>query len=170
MKQCLCESKTIWSDTKGMAMMTELDFKTFWDDVRGQLEKANTIILATCVDNHITTRTMAPLLDGTSILLSTGRNSLKIQQMQQNPHIALVLGGINIEAIAEVYGHPSTYPRYEEIYAARYPEYVEKYESSPEDVLVLAKIQKISVYNYCDGKACKDILDISEERAYRIEL
>ncbi len=150
--------------------MTELNFKTFWDDVRGQLETANTIILATCVENHITTRTMAPLLDGTSILLSTGRNSLKVQQMQQNPNIALVLGGINIEATAEIYGHPSTYPTYKEIYAARYPEYAETYKSSPEDVLVIAKMQKISIYNYCDGKACKDILDVSEKRAYRIEL
>lgn len=57
--------------------------------------------------------------------------------MQQNPDIALVLGGINIAAIAEIYGHLSTYPDYMKIYEERYPEYVEQYKSSPEDVIEL---------------------------------
>ena len=45
----------------------------------------------------------------------------------------------------------------------------EIYESSPDDVLVICKINKVNVYAFVE-KACKDIIDFETKNAYRINV
>ncbi len=149
--------------------MLELNYGEFLDEIVRKLEPAQQIVLATCADDAITTRLVCPLNDGLTIMISTGKNSLKIEQIRKNPRVALVLDGINIEATAELYGHPDDHPTFFDRYAKKYPEIVKTYKSTPDGMLVILKPTKVSIYQYT-GKACKDILDVKAKRAYREEL
>lgn len=149
--------------------MMELNYEDFWAEIEAQLRPAEAIILATSADSRVTTRTVCPLLDGTDILISTGGRSLKIQQIKANPNVALVLGGINIEAFATLYGHPGTHPTFPAAYAEKYPQLGAIYKSEPEDVLIVARPKRITLYKYT-GKACEDVLDMEAKKAFRIEL
>ena len=149
--------------------MKELNFKEYSDQVLTKIRDTENIVLATCADNHVTTRLVGHLLHEHTIMFSTKIGSYKVEQIKQNSQVAFFLDGLNIEAIASVYGHPSTHPAYSKAYAAKYPDYVSTYASTPEDVVITADIQKIQIYSY-DGSAGKIIIDFDEERAYRIEL
>ena len=149
--------------------MKELNFKEQSDKNLTHIRDAKNIVLATCTNGHVTTRLVGHLLQGHTILFSTGIGSYKVEQIRQNPQVAFFLDGLNIEATASLCGHPDTHPTFKKLYVAKYPEYVSTYGSNPEDVVVSANIQKIQIYSYEDG-AGKIIIDFNEERAYRIEL
>lgn len=150
--------------------MTELSYADFWNEIDAKIRPAEAMVLATCSGGRVTTRTICPLSMGEDILFSTNDGSLKITQIRENPNIALALDGINVEAVAQLYGHPDSHPTFMKEYAAKYPGVVSTYESSPDGMLVIAKPTVISVYRFVDGKACKDILDVPAHRAYRVEL
>lgn len=149
--------------------MKELNFKEHSDQVLSQIHDTKNIVLATCTNNHVTTRLVGHLLQGQTILFSTGIDSYKVEQIRHNPQVAFFLNGLNIEAIASLYGHPDIHPTFSNEYENKYPEYVSTYDSSPTDVVVASKIQKIQIYSY-ENSAGKIIIDFDEERAYRIEL
>lgn len=149
--------------------MIELDFKEYSEKVLAKIRDTQNILLATCAENHVTTRLVGQLLWEDEIIFSTGIGSYKVAQIKKNPNVAFYLDKLNIEAEASLWGHPEKHPAFESAYGEKYPQYVSKYGYTPEDVVVTAKIKKIQIYTY-QGKACKDIIDFEAKRAYRIEL
>lgn len=149
--------------------MKELSFKEYSNQILSQIRDTKNIVLATCANNHATTRLVGHLIQGNTILFSTGSGSYKVEQIRQNPQVAFFLDGLNIEAIASVYGHPDKLPAFRSEYETKYPEYVNAYGFNLDAVVVAANIQKVQIYNYESG-AGKIIIDFIEERAYRIEL
>ncbi len=109
------------------------------------------------------------MLYDNNILISTGINSAKVAQIKENANVAFSLGELNIEAVATVYGHPSTHPSFKMDYHEKYPDLGTLYESSPDDVLIISNIKKIQIYSF-PGKPCKDIIDFEANKAYRIDL
>jgi Pyridoxamine 5''-phosphate oxidase. len=149
--------------------MEKLDFTKLSNEIERKLKSEQTIILATCADNKVTARTMAPVNQGLSVLFSTNRNSVKIEQIKQNQNIALAVGNMKIEAVAELFGHPKEHAFFTAEYPKKFPQYGALYPDKPEDILVIARPIKISLYKYF-GKPCEDVLDLENNTAYRISL
>lgn len=149
--------------------MNELNFEEYKKSVLNQISEIKNIVLATSADGSVTTRLVGQLLYDNKIAFSTSGNSFKVEQINKNPNVAFFLNGLNIEAEARLCGHPEEHPVAVEAYVKKYPEYVSKYGYEPDDVLVIADIKKVQIYTFTD-RACKDIVDFKEERAYRIEL
>ena len=149
--------------------MEELNYNELLDEIIQKLHSAKEIVLATCANNKVTARMMCHINDGLTIMFSTNRNSEKVQQMKQNPNIALAIENLKIEAAAELFGHPRGNSFYIEEYPKKFPHLGAIYPDTPDDLLVIAKPVKISLFKYL-GKPCEDVLDAKEKKAYRISL
>ena len=150
-------------------MMEELNYIELSQEIEDVLKKNQVIILATCADNKVTARAMAPINDGLTIFFATNRNSEKVKQMENNKNIALAIGNLKIEAIAELIGHPKGHAFFTQEYLKKFPQYGEQYPEKPDDLLVIANPLKISLFKFL-GKPCEDILIPTDKRAYRIDL
>ena len=149
--------------------MDELDYEKLAKEIMKQLRSLKEIVLATSADGRVTARLMAPLSDRLTLLMSTGGNSQKVAQMRQNPNIALAIGNLKIEAVAELYGHPGEHPTFLGSYAKKFPLYAKLYKSSPEDMLVIAHPTKIALYKFL-GRPCEEILLPEEKKALRMSI
>lgn len=110
---------------------------------------------------------MCHINDGLAVLLSTDRQSLKAEQMCQNSSIALTIGNMTIEAEAELFGHPKGHALFVREYPKKFPHLGAAYPETPDDLLVIAHAEKIQLFKYL-GKACWDVLEPENKRAYRI--
>lgn len=93
------------------------------DQFYSELEKAETVVLATSMDNLVTVRQISPIRDGERILIRTDGDSRKAVQMRANPRVALSMGGFDAEAEARPLGStedPQNAAR-KQLYIERYP-------------------------------------------------
>jgi len=149
--------------------MDDLNYTELSTEIDRQLKTHQYIILATCANNNVTARAMAHINDGVTVMFSTNRNSKKVEQMKQNPNIALAIEGIKIEAAAEIFGQPKSHSLFTAEYVKKFPQYGTMYLETPDDLLIIARPQKISLYKYL-GKPWYEVLDVENNRAYRVEL
>lgn len=90
----------------------------FWAAVKADEEMQ----LATALDGQVTMRTVSPVYHQDAILIFTGSQSLKYQQLQGNPRCCFTVGGFFVEAKAELLG-PTMQPKNEalrQVYAAKF--------------------------------------------------
>jgi general stress protein 26 len=144
-----------------------LDYNSISNEIICALENAQGIVLATSSDDKVTARTMSHVNDGLYIMFQTDGNSEKAMQMRTNQRVAFALDNIQIEAIAELCGHPKENQLFIKKYRAKYPNCYTKYTDLPYEILVTAKPKKITLYKYIEGKPCKDILIVDENKALR---
>ncbi len=147
----------------------ELNYQELSNEIIERLEGIRQIALATCAGDRVFARTVSPVNDGLTIYFSTGGNSEKARQLGSNPNVALAIENIQIEATAESIGHPSKHPHYTAKYAEKYPQYTTQYPPGSDDIVVIIKPTKITLYKFL-GKACEEVLDIENGQAYRTEL
>ena len=149
--------------------MEELNYDELMDEIIQKLHSAKEIVLATCSNNKVTARMMCHINDGLTIMFSTNRNSEKVKQMKQNQNIALAIGNLKIEAVAEIFGHPRGNSFFIEEYPKKFPHLGAIYPDTPDDLLVIAKPVKISLFKFL-GKPCEDVMDLKNKRTYRMSL
>ncbi|WMJ87436.1 pyridoxamine 5'-phosphate oxidase family protein [Anaerocolumna sp. MB42-C2] len=149
--------------------MEELNFIALSNEIEEILKSQENIVLATCANNHVTARIINHINDGLTILFSTSRNSEKVEQIEQNPYVALAIGNLKIEAVAELFGHPKGHSLFLKEYPKKFPYLGEIYPENPNDLLIIAHPVKISLFKFM-GKPCEDVLEMKNKRAYRREL
>ena len=108
--------------------------------------------------------------DGLLVMFGTVGSSVKAEQIRSNPNVALVSGALQMEATAELWGHPSKHTVYTMKNEKKFPWMKSAYPSDPNDgyVLVICHPKKIQLYKYIDGKSHWDVLEVSEKKAYRV--
>jgi uncharacterized pyridoxamine 5'-phosphate oxidase family protein len=149
--------------------MEKLDYDELLNEIIKKLQSEETIILATCANSKVTARTMCHINDGLTILFSTNKNSQKVEQIKQNPNVAFAIDNLKIEAVAELFGHPSGHHLFLEEYPKKFPHLGKEYPPTSDDLLIIAKPIKISLFKYF-GKPCEDVLEIEGKKAYRLDL
>ena len=147
--------------------MIALDFDSLSKDFINTLEKEQSIVLATSSKDSVTARTMSHVNDGSDIYFQTGNTSEKFKQIEANPKIAFAIGNMQIEAFAEILGHPKQNPLFIDLYKIKFPRYYEMYTNFEDEVLIKAIPTKVAFYKYIDGKPCKEILDLKMKKAFR---
>lgn len=147
--------------------MKLLDFDVLFKEFIITLEKEQSMVLATSSNDKVTARMMSHVNDGIDIYFQTGNESEKLKQIETNPRIAFAIGNVQIEAFAEILGHPIQNPNFIELYKTKFPRYYELYTNSDDEVLIKAIPIKVAFYKYIDGKPCKDTLDLKSKKVYR---
>jgi len=145
----------------------QLDYKFLALEKEKLLENAQSVVLATSADNKVTARTMSYVNDGLLIMFQTGEYSEKATQMKQNSRVALATGNMQIEAEATFNEHPNKNRVFLEKYKTKFPKYYAMYTNLHDEILVIARPTKISLYKYVDGNPCIDVLDLENKNAYR---
>ena len=150
--------------------MENLNYDNLQKEIEKYLEDANEAVLATCADNIVTGRTINHVNNGLEIMFGTVGNSVKAEQIKRNPNVALVSGALQIEAVAELWGHPSKNALYTQKNEAKFPWMKSDFPPDPNDggVLVICRPKKIKLYKFIDGKPHWDVLETEEKKAYRI--
>ena len=134
-----------------------------------QLQEAKEIVLSTCAEGKVTARTMCHINDGVTVLFATDDRSEKVAQMRQNPNIALTVGNLRMEAVAELFGNPGDHPAFATAYAKKFPWLGELYKPTPNDLLVICHPSKISLYKYDNGPR-EDTWLADKEKAHCADL
>ena len=145
-----------------------LDYMELSKEIITLLEKNETIILATCADNQVTARTMNLANDELTVYMQTSEKSTKGTQIKNNPKVALAICNMQIEAVAQFTTDPKEIVLCSKKFRAKFPRLYEKYADLPEEPTLVCKPLKIQLYKFIDGKPCRDVLDVKENKAYRL--
>ena len=145
-----------------------IDYTALSNKIIQLLEKIPTIVLATYAGNQVTARTMNLVNDGLMIYMQTGESSEKGMQIRENPNVAMAIDNIQIEAVAQFTADAREIGICSEKFKAKFPQLYEKYADLPEEPTVICEPVKFKLYKVIDGKPCRDILDVKENRAYRL--
>ena len=118
------------------------------------LEKEKILNLATCAGNRVTIRPMSHINEGLTIFFQTGRDSLKLQQIRENPNVAMCVGTYELEGVADLAGHPLDTENefFSRKYKEKHPKSFESYSALEEEVVVKVLIRMARQWRYVDGK------------------
>jgi len=144
------------------------DYNDLSNEIISYLKEIKTIVLATCTGKQVTARTMNLVNDGLTIYFQTGENSEKGIQIRENPFVAMAIDNIQIEAFAKFTTDESEVELCSHIFKSKFPQLYEKYADLPEEPTLICKPIKFKLYKVIDRKPCRDILDVNENKAYRI--
>lgn len=146
-----------------------LDMDEIEKEITAILNKEKHIVLATCAGEHVTARTMSYVNTGLDIFFQTDRQFLKVQQMLENPRVALCTGNLQIEGTVKMQGHPLENINREfcNLYKIKHPHSFEKYTSLKEEIVVKVEPSLFTIWKYIDGNPCRDYLNVVESKAYR---
>lgn len=123
-----------------------------------ELEKAlaqeRVIILGTGGQGRVSLRPVSYVSWGLTLYFQTGKSSLKVRQMGQNPQVALGLGTYQLEGAATFLGHPLEEKNefFARAYQEKHPESYQDYSAMQEEILVKVQIQKARQWRYEQGK------------------
>jgi len=124
------------------------------NEVIHALETEKTLTLATCAGNRVTIRPMSHINDGLLVYFQTGTDSLKMQQIRKNPHVALCVGTYEIEGMASELGHPFMEENsfFVRMYKEKHPELYERYTAFSDEIVVKVVIHNVRQWRYVDGE------------------
>lgn len=148
----------------------DLNYTDLECEIIKALKKAKEIVFATSADDIVTGRTVCPVNDGLEIMFGTNGDSTKIQQIQKNANVALISSGLQMEATAELAGHPTKNERFVEMNNKKYPWMKNAFPSDPNDggVLVICNPVRVTLYKFKKGKAFWEVLYVKEKKAVRL--
>lgn len=133
------------------------------------LKREKHMVLASCSDGRVTARTMSHVSMGTDIYFQTDKKFLKVEQIAKNPRVALCVGNLQIEGIAELGSHPSAleYMEFSRLYKQKHPHSFERYSSLEDEIVIKVKPTLAILWKYVNGKPCRDYLHFDENEAFR---
>lgn len=147
----------------------ELNAFELKNEIIAILEREKHLVLATCLVERVTARTMSHVNIGMDIFFQTDKRFLKVEQMIANSKVALCLGNLQVEGIAELRGHPAEKENIEfiRIYKKKHPHSFDMYANIKHEIVVKVMPLLITLWKYVDGKPCRDYLSLTENAAFR---
>lgn len=125
------------------------------DNLWERVKKEEAALLATAAGGKVTMRTISPVYYKDSILIFTSRDSLKYQQLKDNPNCCVAVGGCFLEAKAEFLGHTmlDKNASYRDVYSAKFSDaFVENVAFGGRDAeFVLLKPTRVKGWEFENG-------------------
>lgn len=150
-------------------MKTELNF----DEVKGEkvrfLEQNKHIVLATSLENRVTTRTVRYASEGLTIIFFTLMHSKKVAQIKANPKVALCLNNVNIEGMAKIVSQQEKEgKRLAEIIKKKFPSYLEWWLARTPKLVVFVKVIPTLIVSWVtrDDEPFMEYLDLQSKKAF----
>lgn len=149
--------------------MIELDFKDLASDFTKRLEKYENIVLSTCSNNMVSSRTMCFANDGFSIYLLTGKQMGKCIQIEQNENVSLCIDDIQIGGKARIIGHPmeTNNKDISEIFKNKHKKYFERFAHVEIATFIEVKCDFAKQWRMEDGKDYYYFMDVNNAKAVK---
>jgi uncharacterized pyridoxamine 5'-phosphate oxidase family protein len=145
----------------------KIDFDSLKGEVLDFLEKNRTLILATCAESRVTARAMSCIHRGLTVYFQTDTRSVKFEQMQKNPRVALCGENVQIEGRVIIRSQPMEEPGFVELYKKHHPGSFSMYSRMKHNVVVEVRPTFVTFWKYVDNKPCRDFLYVDEGKAER---
>lgn len=149
--------------------MIEIDYNGLKTEVEGIFKGNKEIVLSTCVENKVTSRTMSYIYMDQCFYFLTHDKSMKFKQIQKNSQVSLCLNNIQIEGHTEIKGHPfiESNKIISESFTESYNDFFKRFAHMKNAVFVEVKINDIKIWKLEDKKDYFYCLDLPKERAFR---
>ena len=130
----------------------------------------NIMSLSTCVDNHVSSRSMSIIVYNGNFYCQTDETYPKFKQIVQNSNVALCYNNFSIEGECSVIGHPLDEDN--NFFAERFKQYFngsfEAYTALPTEKLLEIIPKLIYTWEYKHSKPYKEYYDFVNQ-LYRAE-
>lgn len=146
-----------------------LEFSSLEEEIATTLTAANFIVLATSIDNRVTARSMSIVSIGLDVYMQSDCRFIKTAQMEGNPNVALCLGNMQIEGIAEFLGHPMDAQNepFRALYRDKHKGSYERYSNARDEYVFVVHPVVVTLWKYIDANPCRDRLDVAGHTAIR---
>jgi uncharacterized pyridoxamine 5'-phosphate oxidase family protein len=138
----------------------ELSYEDLKQEMIKEIQKHELVFLATSERELVTNRMVRLVSKGLSFFFLTNVNSRKYKQIMTNPNVAIAAGGLQIEGVASLKGHPQDEENAEFIKAFR--------ESRPEAYEMNLEKGNLQGPSASEPGAYTDILNTITEEAHRV--
>ena len=143
------------------------DFELLKQKAIEAIGKSRTMVLSTCSDNRVTSRSMSCINDGLKILFQTSSETMKYKQIIKNPNVSLCSGNMTIEGTARILNHPLKEDKFIKRFKAVHKGSYNAYSFMRSEVVIEVTPKLITFWNYTDEKPYQDFLNLETESATR---
>ena len=147
-----------------MGVINVNEFERLWNTIG----KKAVMVLSTCANNRVTSRSMSVVVYGEKFYCQTNRDYLKCRQIAENPNAALCFGNYSIEGRCRIIGKPYDFPEFIAAMEKSYPDAVKRWSDLPEECVLEITPILIKSWIYENNLPYIEIWDFSNN-AYRKE-
>ena len=133
------------------------------------LEKNKHIVLATCLNDKPTARTVSHIILDNKIYFQTDIKFDKCMQIEENNNVALCLDNYQIEGTAKILGHPlnEENERFLNKFKQVHKNSFNEYSALEDEVVIEINPIFIKIWKYIDNKPYIEYLNIIDKVATR---
>lgn len=134
------------------------------------LDTHKILVLATAANNRVSARSMSCVHIGLKICFQTSGISVKYQQIEQNPNVALCDSNVQIEGVAQIREHPlaETSSAFIGLYKVHHPGSFKTYSHLRDNVVIEVEPKLVTFWEYdSDGFPYREFLYLPERKAER---
>jgi general stress protein 26 len=148
--------------------MEKLNFKEEIQNLFKQIKDHKIMVLATCVNNYPTARSISAMKFNGNIYFQTGIDLIKYKQIVVNNNVALSFDNVQIEGIANIIGKPLDKKNSEIIgkFKKYYKSAFNTYSHLADEILIEIIIKKVTLWKYdIKLKPYRIFIDVEKEDA-----
>ena len=150
-------------------METILDFNIELQQQMAELAVKKVMVFATCAGGRVTARNMSVIVFQNKVYFQTDIRMEKVQQIQQNPNVALCVDSFQIEGQARIAGPWGENSEVLEEYLKVHKNSYLRYENLQTEVLVEVTPTRIKKWEYIDNQPFVYELNLVKRTAVRQE-
>ena len=147
-----------------MGVINVNEFDKLWNNIG----KNAVMVLSTCAENIVTSRSMSVVVYGEKFYCQTNRDYLKCRQITKNPNVALCFGNYSIEGRCSIIGKPCDIPEFISAMEKSYPDAVKRWSDLLEECVLEITPTLIKSWIYENSVPYIETWDFSNN-AYRKE-
>ena len=146
-----------------------IDYYKLEKEVFENLDSNTHIVLATCLNDEPTARTVSHIILDNKIYFQTDINFDKCIQIEGNSNVALCLNNYQIEGTAKILSHPfnKNNKRFLDKFKKVHESSFKEYSSLENEVVIEIKPIFITIWKYVDNKPYREYLNITDKVATR---
>ncbi|MBN2334743.1 pyridoxamine 5'-phosphate oxidase family protein [Candidatus Bathyarchaeota archaeon] len=149
----------------------KLDYTKIVNEIQEILSKNREITLATSTNNRVTARTISFVNKEQVIYFLTWEHNKKVEQITQNPNVALSLSNIQIEGHAEVVGKPKDHQQIGDMFRSKFsPKWFDTFSQIKEMVLVKVEAKQVVKFETIDRRFYLQSVDLTKKTAHQMRI
>ena len=94
------------------------------------------MVLSTCADNIVTSRSMSVVVYGGKFYCQTNKSYLKCRQIEENPNVSLCFRSYSVEGMCSMIGKPYEIPEFISAMEKYYPDAVKRWSKLPKECVL----------------------------------
>jgi general stress protein 26 len=154
-------------------MREEPNFDKIKLDIVALLDTHREIVLATSTNDRVTARVVSFANNGLDIYFLSWEHNKKIQQLKDNPKVALCLKNLEIEGLAEVLGNAfeDKYNDIGDLFKSKFsPKWFDTFSHIKEMVLVKITLNNITKFENINRRFHLQNVDIVNKKVYQMRI